>query len=93
MLQDVKDYLKITWDNENAYLEKVIGIGKEYLQGLTGAELKFEKPKLDYILLLDYCRYYYNNAIEYFEENFRSQIVRLQYTEAIKAFKAVDNEG
>lgn len=93
MLEDIKDYLKITWGNEDAYLNKVIVMGKGYLKGLTGTELKFETPGLDYSLLLDYCRYYYNNAIEYFEENFKDQIVRLQYTEAIKKSKVVNDEG
>ena len=93
MLEDIKDYLKITWDNEDSYLEKVIAMGQEHLKGLTGTELKFETPGLDYSLLKDYCRYYYNNAIEYFEENFKDQIVRLQYTEAIKKSKVVNDEG
>ena len=84
MLQDLKDYLKITWDDEDAYLQNVISRGKEYLQDLTGTELDFEGEGQSKNLLLDYCRYYYNNAIEYYEESFKQELLRLQLKEAIK---------
>lgn len=94
MLQELKDYLKITWDSENNYLQNIIERGKEYLKDLTGTELNFEEEGQAKSLLLDYCRYYYNNAVEYFEDNFQKQIVRLQYKEAIRVSKeVVINEG
>lgn len=91
MLQEVKEYLKITWDNEDAYLQNIISRGKEYLQDLTGTQLDFEGEGQSKSLLLDYCRYYYNNAIEYFEENFKQELLRLQLKEAIKG--VVPDEG
>lgn len=91
MLQELKDYLKITWDNEDDYLKNIINRGKEYLQDLTGTELDFEGEGQPKSLLLDYCRYYYNNAIEYFEENFKQELLRLQLKEAIK--EVVPDEG
>lgn len=84
LLQELKDYLKITWDNENAYLQIIINRGQEYLKDLTGTELDFDTEGQAKSLLLDYCRYYYNNALEYFEDNFQKQIVRLQLKEATK---------
>ena len=84
MLQELKDYLKITWDNENVYLQNIINRGQEYLKDLTGTELDFDTEGQAKSLLLDYCRYYYNNALEYFEDNFQKQIVRLQLKEATK---------
>lgn len=84
MLQELKDYLKITWDNEDAYLQNIINRGQEYLKDLTGTELDFNTEGQAKSLLLDYCRYYYNNALEYFEDNFQKQIVRLQLKEATK---------
>jgi len=41
-------------------------------------------------LLLDYCRYVYNNASEYFEENYSKEILRLQLQEGIKALPVED---
>lgn len=94
MLQELKDYLKITWDSEDNYLQSIIARGKEYLKDLTGTEIDFEGEGQPKSLLLDYCRYYYNNAIEYFEDNFQKQIVRLQYKEAIRVSKdVVSDEG
>lgn len=89
MLQELKDYLKITWTSEDANLSLIITRGKEHLKSLTGTELDFEIEGQPKSLLLDWCRYYYNNAIEYFEENFQKEILRLQLKEAIKAAKEV----
>lgn len=77
MLQDVKDYLKITWSDEDAALTSLITRGQAYLNNLAGADLDFNSG-LPLSLLLDYCRYVYNNASEYFEENFAGEILRLQ---------------
>lgn len=84
MLQEVKEYLKITWDDEDSYIQGIINRGKDYLNNLTGTELDFKVEGQPKALLLDYCRYAYNNALEYFEENFHKEIVRLQFTEAVK---------
>lgn len=94
MLEELKDYLKITWNSEDTYLQNIIARGKEYLKDLTGTNINFEEEGPFKTLLLDYCRYYYNNAIEYFEDNFQKDIVRLQYKEAIRVSKEVaQNEG
>lgn len=87
MLEELKNYLKITWNNEDNYLQSIISRGKEYLKDLTGTEISFDKEGPAKSLLLDYCRFYYNNATEYFEDAFQKQIVRLQYAEAIRVKK------
>lgn len=84
LLTEVKDYLKITWTDEDSNLQGTITRGKDYLQNLTGTELDFEQEGQPKSLLLDYCRYAYNNALEYFEENFYKEITRLQLQEAVK---------
>ncbi len=78
MLDKVKAYLKITWDDEDPHIQDIIERGKARLNELAGTELNYDSPGLAQDLLLDYCRYSYNNAAEYFEENFREQILRLQ---------------
>lgn len=86
LLLEVKDYLKITWEDEDNYLQGIINRGKKYLKQLTGTELDFEVEGQPKALLLDYCRYAYNNALEYFEENFHKEILRLQLKEAVKDY-------
>jgi len=78
LLNDIKKYLKITWDDENTEIESLINRGKSKLNELMGAELDFETEGHARSLLFDFVRYAYNNATEYFEENFRSEILRLQ---------------
>lgn len=84
MLQEVKEYLKITWDDEDNYIQGIINRGKDYLNNLAGTELDFEGEGQPKSLLLDYCRYAYNSALEYFEENFSRPIRRLILQEAVK---------
>lgn len=94
MLEELKDYLKITWDNENDYLQNIITRGKNYLNDSTGVKLDFEEEGQHKTLLLDYCRYYYNNAIEYFKENFAQEILQLQLKVAIKeSEEVIQDEG
>jgi len=87
MLQEVKEYLKITMNIEDDKLEGFIKRGKSHLQGLTGTELDFSKEDLPKSLLMDYCRYAYNNGLEYFEENFSKEILRLQLIEGVKSIE------
>lgn len=85
MLQELKNYLKITWNHEDGNLESFIARGKNNLEELTGTKLNFEEEGQPKSLLLDYCRYAYNNSLEYFEDNFSKEILRMQLKEAVKA--------
>lgn len=87
MLEEVKAYLKITWNDEDTELESVINRSKSYLEALSGTVLDFETNLEARGLLLDRCRYVYNNASEYFEENFQKEILRLQLIEGVKALE------
>ncbi len=78
LLEDVKLHLRISWNDEDAYISNLIEQGMAHLNTIVGAELDFEKQGPASALLLDYVRYVYNNASEYFEENFSSEILRLQ---------------
>lgn len=84
LLKDVKNYLKITWEDEDDSLQGIINRGQANLRELTGTTLDFEQEGQAKSLLLDYCRYAYNNALEYYESNFHKEILRLQLTEAVK---------
>ena len=92
MLQKVKAYLKITWDDEDTAITDLITRGKKKLEGLAGAELDFDTEGLARSLLFDYCRYAYNNASEYFEENFQRKILRLQLKTGVSLLPVEDEE-
>ncbi|CAC9931686.1 hypothetical protein PEPNEM18_01043 [Aedoeadaptatus nemausensis] len=84
MLDKVKETLRITWDSDDAYLASIIARGEQYLKDLTGTEPDFAQEGLAQNLLLDYCRYEYNQATEYFEDNYHKEILRLQLSEALR---------
>lgn len=84
MLEEVKSYLKITWDDEDSDITGFIARGKAKLNGLAGVELDFESEGEPKALLMDYCRYAYNNALEYFEGNFQGEILKLQLKAGIE---------
>ena len=82
-LLDVKDYLHITWDEENESVKKLISEAKQYLSKKVGTGINFEKDLVAYGLLKDYCRYVRNYSKEYFEKNFLNEIQSLQLKYAI----------
>jgi len=78
MLEEIKAHLKITWNDEDININGFIARGKIYLDDLMGSTLIYDEDGQPKSLLFDYCRYAYNNALEYFEENFSKEILRLQ---------------
>lgn len=92
LLLEVKEYLKITWDDEDQSLLKMIERSKAYLNNLIGVELDYTVDDDPKSLLLDRCRYVYNNASEYFEENFREEILRLQLQTGVEQLDGIDQE-
>jgi hypothetical protein len=94
LLEEAKSYLRITWGEEDTLLNTLISRGKRKLEELAGAELDFETEGLARSLLLDYVRYAYNNASEYWEENFRFDILRLQLMTGVAELpEVVTDEG
>lgn len=81
MLEELKDYLK----DDNESIEKLLSDGQKYVNRLAGVILDFESDILAKNLLFDFCRYKYNNASEYFLENFKEDILRLQLESAVKS--------
>lgn len=77
LLQDLKDVLRITWNEEDTNLIKLLNKGKAYLFSLTNASFDFSKEEWPKELLLERCRYVYNNAGDEFEKNYRDELSRL----------------
>lgn len=87
-LQELKAYLKITWNEEDTDLDEFITSGKSYLEEIAGVSIDFNKDFSSKQLLKDYCRYAYNHSLEYFETNFKRELLKLSLREAVKKHAA-----
>lgn len=80
LLQDVKDYLHISWEDEKTdkNLTGMIKRGIARLTKIAGVpSLNFIEEDLPRQLLFDYCRYANSQALEAFETNFQSELLSL----------------
>lgn len=79
LLDAVKGYLKITWQDDatDAEVTGYINRGMARLQQIAGAPLDFTKEDQPRALLLDYCRYARSQALEVFEKNFEAELLGL----------------
>ena len=80
LIDDVKNYLDITWEMDAGESNKLSGMierGKEYLKGKIGS-CDFESETREKALLLDYCMYARAGQIPDFQKNYRSEIIALQ---------------
>lgn len=79
LLNTVKSYLKITWQDDatDAEVTGYINRGMARLQQIAGAPLDFTAEEQPRALLLDYCRYARSQALEVFEHNFEAELLDL----------------
>lgn len=87
LIDEVKRYLKITWDDEDTDVSEYIEQAKQYIDETISPNIDFSKDKIAKGLLKDYCRYLRNNSMEYFESNFVQIIQKLQIKYASKEVK------
>ncbi|HPO77627.1 MAG TPA: hypothetical protein PLI23_10725 [Thermoclostridium caenicola] len=93
LLEDVKNYLNITWDDPEEDI-KVMGFiarGMKYLNKVAGAELDYtieDKPRE---LLFDYCLYARSHALHEFQTNYLHELLSLQNEYEVKAYAEANN--
>jgi hypothetical protein len=77
LVDDLKHRLRITWDDEDEYLRRLIDGSMAYLSDLAGTSFDFFNEGPPKQLMLERCRYVYNNATDEFEINFNHELKRL----------------
>lgn len=82
LLNDVKDYLDITWDDSDSKMNGIIDRASAILSDYAGSTLAFDNEN-DKQMLLDCCRYIYNHALEDFKHNFSAELFTLRAKYAI----------
>ncbi|MEK3995636.1 phage head-tail connector protein [Psychrobacillus sp. FSL K6-2365] len=83
ILSDVKNFLRVTWNEEDEELTRMIRRSMAYFKSITGAELDYVVDERAKDLLLERCRYVYNRSAEEFENNFRHELLNLQFRVAV----------
>ena len=92
LLEEVKEYLHITWKDEDNKVNGTILEAKQYLSEKVGTVIDYSKDLVAKGLLKDYCRYVRNYSKEYFEKNFLNEIQNLQFKYAINNSEGDSNE-
>jgi len=82
---ELKKYLKITWSEEDADLQRIVDRGKAHLNSYADVAIDFDVDLIAQQLLLDYGRYVYNHSLELFDINFRRELLKLSIREGVKA--------
>lgn len=87
LLPAVKDYLHITWTDDDAAITGYIQRGIARLNRIAGTELNYVIEDLPRQLLFDYCRYANSQALEVFEENFRGELLDLHLKNRVTEYE------
>ena len=80
LLADVKNYLNITW-NDLATDERIRGLiasATADLDDYAGEKLDYMSDGLPRTLMMDHVRYARDEALDVFENDYRTQLVRLR---------------
>lgn len=80
MLEDIRRYLQITYEDEDTdqVLRGLIGRGKQIIDDYAGTPQDYDSEGMARQLLFDYVRYGRSHALEMFEINFRRDLIALR---------------
>lgn len=90
LLVELKDRLLITWTDAETdrALNRLISRGQSYLNELCATEFTFTEHSTERELLMERCRYDWNNALDEFEVNYQKELQRLLMSVAVKQYEA-----
>jgi hypothetical protein len=77
-----KERLHIFHAAEDDYIADLVTRSKKAITDMTGASDESNESFRE--LVLERVRYAYNDSLEYFETNFRTDIMQLSFTEYVK---------
>lgn len=89
MLDELKNYLDITWDDadSDSKLSGILERAETILCSYAGTTIDFTENLSEKQLLFDLCRYIRSNALEDFKNNFSAELIMLRakyQTEAVE---------
>lgn len=90
LLNELKDCLQITWSDTTTerMLMKLLTRGQTYLNEICKTEFTFLEGSTERELLIERCRYAWNNALDEFDVNYKKELQRLIMSVAVEKYKA-----
>lgn len=90
LLEDVKDYLNITWEDEatDREISGFIASAAVYLDDKAGAALDYRRAGYGRTLLMEYVRYARDRALDVFENNYRHLLLAMQNNRKVVRYAA-----
>lgn len=87
LLNDVKNYLNITWEDKATDLKisGFIAAAAVYLDGKGGSALDYVADGLPRTLMMEYVRYARDDALDVFENNYIHMILAMQNERLVNA--------
>ena len=88
LLEDVKNHINITW-NDEATDKKISGLiadSMRYLDEKRGEEADYTEDGTPRTLLMERVRYARDEALDVFENNYRSLILGMQNNRRVTAY-------
>lgn len=88
LLDDVKNYLNITWEDEatDNKISGLIASGMVYINAKYGEEADYTKDGMPRTLLMEYVRYARDSALDVFENNYLSLLIGMQNEKAVDKY-------
>ena len=92
LLDAVKNYLDITWPDEEGdkKMEGIIARGMGYIDRVAGGKQDYSVEEKPRELLFDYCRYVRDDALNEFTQNYLHELIALQTDKEVEAFGEPD---
>lgn len=80
LLQELKDKLNITWDEEetNRKLNSILIDAEIILNYKLGATIDYYEEGPEHNLFLNYCMYAWNNCTNEFDDNYLNEIYQIR---------------
>ena len=94
-LSDVKNYLNITYEDEDidTKLSGILSRADSHIRKVTAVSAEEELNPDEEQLILDCCRYIFNDAFEDFDNNFMPTINGCRAARQVAAMESDDNVG